>query len=158
MLEKFGGDDRIRCDSASIENLEATTGFEPVDEGFADLCLTTWPRRHKNDHAPDARGRVFTGADNGTRTRDPNLGKVVLYQLSHVRMRRKLFYESPSLGASPKPNKRQILYFGFFQGLGLSMVVTCRRSLIHYAASLFQSADYGSYARLAQGESTTLTR
>ena len=26
------------------------------------------------------------GADNGARTRDPNLGKVVLYQLSHVRM------------------------------------------------------------------------
>ena len=29
------------------------------------------------------------GADNGTRTRDPNLGKVVLYQLSHVRARQK---------------------------------------------------------------------
>ena len=27
------------------------------------------------------------GADNGARTRDPNLGKVVLYQLSHVRLR-----------------------------------------------------------------------
>ena len=26
------------------------------------------------------------GADNGVRTRDPHLGKVVLYQLSHVRM------------------------------------------------------------------------
>ena len=28
---------------------------------------------------------VVLGADNGARTRDPNLGKVVLYQLSHVR-------------------------------------------------------------------------
>ena len=27
------------------------------------------------------------GADDGIRTRDPNLGKVVLYQLSHVRVR-----------------------------------------------------------------------
>jgi hypothetical protein len=27
-------------------------------------------------------------ADDGIRTRDPNLGKVVLYQLSHVRVRR----------------------------------------------------------------------
>ena len=27
----------------------------------------------------------FLGADNGARTRDPHLGKVVLYQLSHVR-------------------------------------------------------------------------
>ena len=26
------------------------------------------------------------GADNGVRTRDPHLGKVVLYQLSHVRV------------------------------------------------------------------------
>ena len=30
-------------------------------------------------------GAIKTGADNGARTRDPHLGKVVLYQLSHVR-------------------------------------------------------------------------
>ncbi len=29
---------------------------------------------------------IDNGADNGVRTRDPHLGKVVLYQLSHVRM------------------------------------------------------------------------
>ncbi len=29
------------------------------------------------------------GADDGVRTRDPDLGKVVLYQLSHVRIARK---------------------------------------------------------------------
>jgi hypothetical protein len=29
----------------------------------------------------------FSGADDGIRTRDPHLGKVVLYQLSHVRTR-----------------------------------------------------------------------
>jgi len=28
----------------------------------------------------------FCGADDGIRTRDPHLGKVVLYQLSHVRV------------------------------------------------------------------------
>ena len=28
----------------------------------------------------------FNGADDGVRTRDPNLGKVVLYQLSHIRI------------------------------------------------------------------------
>ena len=33
-------------------------------------------------------GRDIHGADNGVRTRDPHLGKVVLYQLSHVRARR----------------------------------------------------------------------
>jgi len=32
------------------------------------------------------RDPVF-GADDGIRTRDPHLGKVVLYQLSHVRTR-----------------------------------------------------------------------
>src|SRR5438270_9020942 len=30
--------------------------------------------------------RSTSGADDGIRTRDPNLGKVVLYQLSHVRV------------------------------------------------------------------------
>ena len=53
--------------------MEATPGFEPGNKGFADLCLTTWLCRH-------------TGADNETRTRDPHLGKVMLYQLSYVRI------------------------------------------------------------------------
>ena len=30
--------------------------------------------------------RLLCGAENGTRTRDPNLGKVVLYQLSYFRL------------------------------------------------------------------------
>ncbi len=29
---------------------------------------------------------TFFGADDGIRTRDPHLGKVMLYQLSHVRL------------------------------------------------------------------------
>jgi hypothetical protein len=29
----------------------------------------------------------MSGADDGIRTRDPHLGKVMLYQLSHVRVR-----------------------------------------------------------------------
>ncbi len=32
-------------------------------------------------------GPVLRRADDGIRTRDPHLGKVVLYQLSHVRVR-----------------------------------------------------------------------
>jgi hypothetical protein len=40
------------------------------------------------DHATEAPERASDrGADDGIRTRDPNLGKVVLYQLSHVRVR-----------------------------------------------------------------------
>lgn len=31
------------------------------------------------------------GADNGIRTRDPHLGKVMLYQLSHVRIARRYY-------------------------------------------------------------------
>jgi hypothetical protein len=34
------------------------------------------------------------GADDGIRTRDPNLGKVVLYQLSHVRSGRSAYQRS----------------------------------------------------------------
>ena len=36
------------------------------------------------------------GADDGVRTRDPDLGKVVLYQLSHVRNARR--YDTETQG------------------------------------------------------------
>lgn len=32
------------------KNLEAQTGFEPVDTGVADHCLTTWLLRHIYDY------------------------------------------------------------------------------------------------------------
>ena len=42
-------------------------------------------------HPPDPPATPLPGkttrADDGTRTRDPHLGKVMLYQLSHVRVR-----------------------------------------------------------------------
>ena len=47
------------------------TGIEPVTSSVSGKRATA---------APTAR------ADNGIRTRDPHLGKVMLYQLSHVRM------------------------------------------------------------------------
>src|SRR5215813_1675571 len=31
------------------QNLEAAIGIEPMDKGFADLCLTTWLRRLVNE-------------------------------------------------------------------------------------------------------------
>ena len=37
----------------------------------------------------------MSGAENGTRTRDPNLGKVVLYQLSYFR--NKILFKGASL-------------------------------------------------------------
>ena len=78
-VRMFGGDARIR------------TG----GEGFAGLCLTTWPRRRVTVIKEAGQISALTGldstngADDGVRTRDPNLGKVVLYQLSHVRIARK---------------------------------------------------------------------
>ena len=36
-----------RCKGNSGVGFEATTGFEPVHKGFADLSLTTWVRRRK---------------------------------------------------------------------------------------------------------------
>jgi hypothetical protein len=41
------------------------------------------PSPGKNRNTPV--DQVFLGADDGIRTRDPHLGKVMLYQLSHVR-------------------------------------------------------------------------
>ena len=41
--------------------------------------------RHKCKKAFLVRKTFCVGAENGTRTRDPDLGKVVLYQLSYFR-------------------------------------------------------------------------
>ena len=103
------------------KEVEVTTGFEPVNAGFADQCVK--PLRHvtpcgedatslasvaaprgfeprfsdpksgvlpldegASTHADSLRGEEEgSGAEDGTRTRDPHLGKVMLYQLSHFR-------------------------------------------------------------------------
>ena len=53
--------------------MEAPSRFELENKGFADLRLTTWLWRRN-------------GAVDETRTRDLNLGKVALYQLSYYRI------------------------------------------------------------------------
>ncbi len=68
--------------------LEATPGFEP---GVKALQASALPLGHVAASYDKGRPREWParedgGADNGVRTRDPHLGKVVLYQLSHVRV------------------------------------------------------------------------
>ena len=45
-----------------------------------------WPRDFKSLVSTNSTIAASSGAENGTRTRDPNLGKVVLYQLSYFRI------------------------------------------------------------------------
>ncbi|CEG51869.1 hypothetical protein PXNS11_210033 [Stutzerimonas xanthomarina] len=55
--------------------------------GFAIRCITTLPTGLKTKAPHDYCGAILqTGAGNETRTRDPDLGKVVLYQLSYSRV------------------------------------------------------------------------
>ncbi len=72
--------------------------------GFAGRCITTLPRRLDQETKKAAFGAAWKiGAGNGIRTRDPNLGKVVLYQLSYSRDERSVIlipYDSLSRDSS----------------------------------------------------------
>ena len=60
--------------------MEVTPGFEPGNEGFADLCLTTWLCHHTQMPTHLMHGHLgFSGAVDGIWTRDIHLGKVALY-------------------------------------------------------------------------------
>ena len=55
--------------NTSVDCQEASRGFEPLNEGFADPCLTTWPRRQI----------LNCRAGDGIRTHDLLLGKETYY-------------------------------------------------------------------------------
>ena len=79
--------------AALAESLDATfRESEGLFEGLAakSRCLRT---RARGRLGPSS--ALSLGADDGTRTRDPNLGKVVLYQLSHVRVGARLYQGLP---------------------------------------------------------------
>ena len=78
------------------------TGFEPV---YTDLQSVASPLGHSTRWRftlPQGIGRDFNlRADDEIRTRDPHLGKVMLYQLSYVRIapRLPLLLRETALGA-----------------------------------------------------------
>ena len=58
------------------------TGFEPVYTALQGAASPLGQPTLSNLNLKDFRK---VRADDGTRTRDPHLGKVMLYQLSHIR-------------------------------------------------------------------------
>ncbi len=57
-----------------------------VLEAGLEPAQPQWPRDFKSLVSTDSTIRADQRAENETRTRDPNLGKVVLYQLSYFRV------------------------------------------------------------------------
>ena len=64
--------------------MEVETGFEPV---YAALQAATSPLGHSTKTPAKPGWVADMRADDGIRTRDPHLGKVMRYQLRYVRIR-----------------------------------------------------------------------
>ena len=77
-------------DIQSAATMEVPPRFELGSQGFADPCLTTWPRHHMNiSRKKGTRGaflQLTNGAGDEARTRYLHLGKVALYQMSYTRI------------------------------------------------------------------------
>ena len=67
------------------KQVEASTRFELVHDGFADRSLTAWVRRLKKNPSFGTLGIRGFWAKDRIRTDDPNVGNVMLYQLSYFR-------------------------------------------------------------------------
>ena len=64
----------------------ATNNATATTQNARSLSGSSLGDRYKKKPGYRSSRAAAFGADNGARTRDPNLGKVVLYQLSHVRI------------------------------------------------------------------------
>ena len=79
MVRRLSHDDFLAT-LVPIAGVAGRTGATRIHEAAAEEAETEEP-------LTVARGSIgFCGADDGIRTRDPHLGKVMLYQLSHVRV------------------------------------------------------------------------
>ena len=70
-----------RAQNINASRLEVETGFEPVVVQLCRLLLWAAQPLHRA-----SQGFTPIRADDEIRTRDPHLGKVMLYQLSHIRV------------------------------------------------------------------------
>jgi hypothetical protein len=84
--------------------MNSWAALEPEGRGFGAKFGANPPERNPGSNGKLQVRNGPSGADDGIRTRDPHLGKVVLYQLSHVRAVRK-FIRRPGGGQAPvEPN------------------------------------------------------
>ena len=65
-------------------NFGGATRNRTGDKGFADPCLTAWPRHHSIKGTLSV--PYFFGAGDEARTRYLHLGKVALYRMSYTRI------------------------------------------------------------------------
>jgi hypothetical protein len=104
------------------------------------------------------------GADDGIRTRDPNLGKVVLYQLSHVRMCPKAQVRSLATGYPLRNTSESQVWVPRAPptrapDAGVARSATGATIAVAAPSGAAARRPRGTtYGRLAQGESTSLTR
>ena len=84
----------------TVRNLEARGGIEPPS---TDLQSGAWPLCYRAIHF--LRQAEETGAGDESRTRDLNLGKVALYQLSYSRMRDGILLRKIDLSRARRPKR-----------------------------------------------------
>ena len=80
-----------------------------------------------------------SGAGNETRTRDPNLGKVVLYQLSYSRMRHIIAHWRFWSSSFRFLNRRMHIYSSFLYPLLSGLFIFCLRCQLSLSIFILNS-------------------
>ena len=111
--------------STCLSYLEVPPRFELGSQGFADPCLTAWPRHHINlSRKKGTRGaflQLTNGAGDEARTRYLHLGKVALYRMSYTRISCSAFAEQVGASGRNRTNDTRIfsplLYLLSYRGM-----------------------------------------